>query len=160
MFDALKRKIVCFEVDKVDYSLNTAHLAKRPALPEEIHALKETLLLRGGNASTFNATIVLVMLQWPKINPPACAHASATTTRSSRVCLAPKITAQSFQSKALITSRQLDIGLATSFVCGSTTITRTRTSATSDPMTATMGSTMKSRGGLHYCLSVPSKATQ
>jgi transposase InsO family protein len=50
-------------------SLHAAHLAKRAALAEGLHAMKVKPLLHAENGTTFKATAVLAMLHWLGINP-------------------------------------------------------------------------------------------
>lgn len=69
ILDAFSRKIVGFEVHDTDDSLHAAHLAKRTALAEGIHAMKTKPVLHGDNGSTFKATTVLAMLHWLRIKP-------------------------------------------------------------------------------------------
>jgi len=64
ILDAFSRKIVGFEVHDTDDASHAAHLAKRTALAEGIHAMKTKPTLHGDNGSTFKATTVLAMLHW------------------------------------------------------------------------------------------------
>lgn len=69
ILDVFSRKIVGFEVHDTDDSVHAAHLAKRTALAEGIHAMKDKPVLHGDNGSTFKATTVLAMLHWLSIEP-------------------------------------------------------------------------------------------
>lgn len=69
ILDAFSRKIVGFEVHDSDDSLHAAHLVKRTALAEGIHAMDAKPALHGDNGSTFKATTVLAMLHWLGIKP-------------------------------------------------------------------------------------------
>jgi transposase InsO family protein len=69
ILDAFSRKIVGFEVHDTDDSQHAAHLVKRTALAEGIHAMKAKPVLHGDNGATLKATTVLAMLQWLKIKP-------------------------------------------------------------------------------------------
>lgn len=69
ILDAFSRKIVGFEVHDTDDSLHAAHLVKRTALAEGIHAMQAKPVLHGDNGSTFKATTVLAMLHWLRIKP-------------------------------------------------------------------------------------------
>ena len=69
ILDVFSRKIVGFEVHDTDDSVHAAHLVKRTALAEGIHAMTAKPVLHGDNGSTFKATTVLAMLQWLRIKP-------------------------------------------------------------------------------------------
>jgi len=67
--DYLYRKIVGFEVHDSDDSDHAAHLVKRTALAEGIHAMATRPVLHGDNGSTLKATTVLAMLNWLGVKP-------------------------------------------------------------------------------------------
>jgi transposase InsO family protein len=69
ILDVFSRKIVGFEVHHTDEALHAAHLAKRTALAEGVHALQTKPVLHGDNGATFKATTVLAMLHWLGIRP-------------------------------------------------------------------------------------------
>jgi len=69
ILDVFSRKIVGFEVHDTDDAHHAAHLVKRTALAEGIHAMVNKPVLHGDNGSTFKATTVLAMLYWLRINP-------------------------------------------------------------------------------------------
>lgn len=69
ILDVFSRKIVGFEVHDTDDSVHAAHLVKRTALAEGVHAMKAKPVLHGDNGSTFKATTVLAMLHWLGIKP-------------------------------------------------------------------------------------------
>ena len=69
ILDVFSRKIVGFEVHDSDDSLHAAHLAKRTALAEGLHAMPVKPVLHGDNGATFKATTVLAMLHWLRIKP-------------------------------------------------------------------------------------------
>jgi putative transposase len=69
ILDVYSRKIVGFEVHDSDDADHAAHLAKRTALAEGIHALLTKPVLHGDNGSTLKATTVLAMLHWLGVKP-------------------------------------------------------------------------------------------
>jgi putative transposase len=69
ILDVYSRKIVGFEVHDTDDSDYAAHLVKRTALAEDIHAMKAKPVLHGDNGSTLKATTVLAMLNWLGVKP-------------------------------------------------------------------------------------------
>ncbi len=69
ILDVYSRKIVGFEVHDSDDATHAAHLAKRTALAEGIHAMPTKPVLHGDNGSTLKATTVLAMLCWLGIKP-------------------------------------------------------------------------------------------
>ena len=69
ILDVFSRKIVGFEVHDSDNADHAAHLVKRTALAEGIHAMLNKPVLHGDNGSTFKATTVLAMLHWLRIEP-------------------------------------------------------------------------------------------
>lgn len=64
IMDLYSRKIVGFEVHDTDDSAHAAHLLKRTALAEGIHAMDDKPVLHGDNGATLKATTVLAMLNW------------------------------------------------------------------------------------------------
>lgn len=69
ILDVYSRKIVGFEVHDSDDADHAAHLVKRTALAEGIHALSPKPVLHGDNGSTLKATTVLAMLYWLGVKP-------------------------------------------------------------------------------------------
>jgi transposase InsO family protein len=69
ILDVYSRKIVGFEVHDTDDADHAAHLVKRTALAEGIHALPTKPVLHGDNGSTLKATTVLAMLYWLGVKP-------------------------------------------------------------------------------------------
>ena len=69
ILDVFSRKIVGFEVHDSDDADHAAHLVKRTALAEGIHALATKPVLHGDNGSTLKATTVLAMLYWLGVKP-------------------------------------------------------------------------------------------
>lgn len=69
ILDLYSRKIVGFEVHDTDSAEHAAHLAKRTALAEGIHAMPSRPVLHGDNGATLKATTVLAMLYWLGIRP-------------------------------------------------------------------------------------------
>ena len=69
ILDLYSRKIVGFEVHDTDTAEHAAHLAKRAALAEGIHAKATRPVLHGDNGATLKATTVLAMLYWLGIKP-------------------------------------------------------------------------------------------
>ena len=59
-----------FEVHDSDSADHAAHLVKRTALAEGIHAMRERPVLHGDNGATFKATTVLAMLHWLGVKGP------------------------------------------------------------------------------------------
>jgi transposase InsO family protein len=69
ILDVYSRKIVGFEVHDRDDANHAAHLVKRTALAEGIHAMKIKPVLHGDNGATLKATTVLAMLHWLGVKP-------------------------------------------------------------------------------------------
>jgi transposase InsO family protein len=69
ILDLYSRKIVGFEVHDTDSADHAAHLVRRTALTEGLHALAEKPVLHGDNGSTLKATTVLAMLNWLGVKP-------------------------------------------------------------------------------------------
>jgi len=69
ILDLYSRKIVGFEVHDTDTAEHAAHLARRTALIEGIHAMPKRPVLHGDNGATLKATTVLAMLHWLGIMP-------------------------------------------------------------------------------------------
>lgn len=69
ILDVFSRKIVGFEVHDSDSADHAAHLVRRTALAEGIHAMLDKPVLHGDNGATFKATTVLAMLHWLGVQP-------------------------------------------------------------------------------------------
>src|SRR4051812_21570993 len=69
ILDLYSRKIVGFEVHDTDSADHAAHLARRTAMAEGIHAMPTRPVLHGDNGATLKATTVLAMLHWLGIKP-------------------------------------------------------------------------------------------
>jgi putative transposase len=69
ILDLYSRKIVGFEVHDTDSADHAAHLARRTALAEGIHAMPVKPVLHGDNGATLKGTTVLAMLNWLGIEP-------------------------------------------------------------------------------------------
>ena len=69
ILDLYSRKIVGFEVHGTDSADHAAHLARRTALAEAVHAMPVRPVLHGDNGATLKATTVLAMLHWLGIEP-------------------------------------------------------------------------------------------
>jgi putative transposase len=69
ILDLYSRKIVGFEVHDTDSADHAAHLARRTALAEGIHAMPVKPVLHGDNGATLKGTTVLAMLHWLGIEP-------------------------------------------------------------------------------------------
>ena len=69
ILDIYSRKIVGWEVHAEDRSEHAAHLLKRTALSEGIHAMTSKPVLHGDNGATLKATTVLAMLNWLGVAP-------------------------------------------------------------------------------------------
>jgi transposase InsO family protein len=69
ILDLYSRKIVGFEVHDTDSAEHAAHLARRTALAEGVHAKPVRPVLHGDNGATLKATTVLAMLHWLGIKP-------------------------------------------------------------------------------------------
>jgi putative transposase len=69
ILDLYSRKVVGFEVHDSDSADHAAHLAKRTALAEGLHAMTVKPVLHGDNGASLKATTVLAMLYWLGIKP-------------------------------------------------------------------------------------------
>ena len=69
ILDLYSRKIVGFEVHDTDSADHAAHLARRTALAEGMHAMPVRPVLHGDNGATLKGTTVLAMLHWLGIEP-------------------------------------------------------------------------------------------
>jgi len=69
ILDLFSRKVVGFEVHETDSADHAAHLARRTALAEGVHANHSKPVLHGDNGATLKATTVLAMLAWLGIRP-------------------------------------------------------------------------------------------
>ena len=69
ILDLYSRKIIGFEVHGTDSAEHAAHLARRTALAEGVHAKTARPVLHGDNGATLKATTVLAMLYWLGIKP-------------------------------------------------------------------------------------------
>jgi putative transposase len=69
ILDLYSRKVVGFEVHDTDSAEHAAHLARRTALAEGVHAMTARPVLHGDNGATLKATTVLAMLHWLGIKP-------------------------------------------------------------------------------------------
>lgn len=69
ILDVYSRKIVGFEAHDRDDADHPAHLVKRTALAEGIHAMAAKPVLHGDNGATLKATTVLAMLHWLGVKP-------------------------------------------------------------------------------------------
>lgn len=69
ILDLYSRKIVGHEVHELEDAGLAAHLVKRTALAEGVHAMAERPVLHGDNGAVLKATTVLAMLHWLGIAP-------------------------------------------------------------------------------------------
>ncbi len=69
ILDLYSRKIVGHEVHETDQAEHAAHLVRRTALAEGIHARAHCPVLHGDNGSSVKGTTVLAMLYWLGIAP-------------------------------------------------------------------------------------------
>jgi putative transposase len=69
ILDLYSRKIIGFEVHDTDQAEHAAHLARRTALAEGLHAGLARPVLHGDNGASLKATTVLAMLHWLGIAP-------------------------------------------------------------------------------------------
>jgi putative transposase len=69
ILDLYSRKVVGFEVHDTDQAEHAAHLARRTALAEGVHARSPRPVLHGDNGPSVKATTVLAMLHWLGIQP-------------------------------------------------------------------------------------------
>jgi hypothetical protein len=69
ILDLFSRKIVGFEVHETDQAEHAAHLVRRTALAEGIHARALRPVLHGDNGPSMKATTVAAMLHWLGIAP-------------------------------------------------------------------------------------------
>ncbi len=110
ILDLYSRKIVGFEVHDTDSAEHAAHLAKRTALAEGVHASSVRPILHGDNGATLKATTVLAMLHWLGIKPSYSRPGSAMTTPSPRRCFAPSSIGRNSRSKGLLIARPPENG--------------------------------------------------
>ena len=130
ILDLFSRKIVGYEVHNTDQAEHAAHLVRRTALAEGIHAQALRPVLHGDNGPSVKGTTVLAMLHWLGIAPSHSARGSAMTMPMPRRCSAPPSTAPTFPPRALPTSPRRGSGRPPSCT-GTTTSTATVASATS-----------------------------
>ena len=69
ILDLYSRKIVGHEVHEIESGEHAAHLLKRTALAEGVHAAGHKPVLHGDNGASLKATTVLAMLHWLGIAP-------------------------------------------------------------------------------------------
>lgn len=69
ILDLFSRKIVGHEVHETDQAEHAAHLVRRTALAEGIHAHAHRPVLHGDNGPSVKGTTVLAMLHWLGITP-------------------------------------------------------------------------------------------
>jgi putative transposase len=69
ILDLYSRKIVGFEVHDTDAAEHAAHLVRRTALAEGVHAMATRPVLHGDNGASLKPTTVLAMLAWLGIAP-------------------------------------------------------------------------------------------
>jgi putative transposase len=69
ILDLYSRKIIGFEVHETDSAEHAAHLAKRTALAEGVHAMSARPVLHGDNGASLKGITVLAMLHWLGIAP-------------------------------------------------------------------------------------------
>jgi hypothetical protein len=69
ILDLFSRKIVGFEVHETDQAEHAAHLVRRTALAEGIHARALRPVLHGDNGPSVKATTITAMLHWLGIAP-------------------------------------------------------------------------------------------
>jgi hypothetical protein len=69
ILDLYSRKIVGFEVHDTDSADHAAHLVRRTALAEGVHAMTAKPVLHGDNGASLKGTTVLAMLHWLGIEP-------------------------------------------------------------------------------------------
>ncbi len=69
ILDLFSRKIDGFEVHDTDSAEHAAHLARRTALAEGVHAMPVRPVLHGDNGASLKAMTVLAMLHWLGIKP-------------------------------------------------------------------------------------------
>jgi len=73
ILDLSSRKIVRYTVEARDDADHAAHLLKRTALTEGIHAVRDKPVPHGDNGATLKATTVLAILHWPG-GKPSCSR--------------------------------------------------------------------------------------
>ena len=69
ILDLFSRKVVGFEMHETDQAEHAAHLVRRTALAEGIHARALRPVLHGDNGPSVKGTTVLAMLHWLGIAP-------------------------------------------------------------------------------------------
>jgi hypothetical protein len=85
ILDLYSRKIVGFTVEATDHSDHAAHLLRRTALAEGIHALPDKPVLHGDNGATLKATTVHAMLHWLGLKTTSVPHRFAHRRRCAHI---------------------------------------------------------------------------
>jgi transposase InsO family protein len=124
ILDIYSRKIVGFEVHDTDSADHAAHLARRTALAEGVHAMPVRPVLHGDNGATLKGTTVWPCCTGWVSNRLIHGRASATTILMPRLCSAPRNTGRNFRSKASWTWTRHGNGQRASSI-GTTTNTAT-----------------------------------
>ena len=140
ILDLFSRKIVGHEVHETDQAEHAAHLVRRTALAEGIHAHAHRPVLHGDNGPSVKGTTVLAMLHWSASRRRTRGRGSAMTMPMPRRCSAPPSTALTSPLPALPTSSRRNSGPPGSCT-GTTTSTATAASATSRRPSATPATT-------------------
>ena len=138
ILDLYSRKIVGFEVHDTDSADHAAHLARRTALAEGVHAMPARPVLHGDNGATLKATTVLAMLHWLGIKPSYSRPRVSDDNPSSRRCSAPLSIGQRSRSRGSPICRPPETG-ARGSCSGTITTTTTAASATSPRRSAMPG---------------------
>ncbi len=99
ILDLYSRKIVGFEVHDTDSADHAAHLARRTALAEGVHAKPVRPVLHGDNGATLKATTVLAMLHWLGIEPSYSRPRVSDDNASPKHCSVPRSIARSSRSR-------------------------------------------------------------
>ena len=89
ILDLYSRKIVGFEVHDTDSADHAAHLARRTALAEGVHAMPVRPFLHGDNGATLKGTTVLAMLHWLGIEPSYSRPRVSDDNPYAEACSAP-----------------------------------------------------------------------
>ena len=143
ILDLFSRKIVGHEVHETDHADHAAHLVRRTALAEGVHARALRPVLHGDNGPSVKGTTVLAMLHWLRIAPSHSRPRVSDDNPYVEACSAPPSTAPSSPPRALPTSPGRGNGPPRSCT-GTTTNTATAASATSPRLSAMPAKTVPS----------------
>ena len=130
ILDLFSRKIVGHEVHETDQAEHAAHLVRRTALAEGIHAHARRPVLHGDNGPSMKGTTVLAMLYWLGIAPSHSRPRVSDDNAYAEALFRTASTARTSPPQALPISPERGSGRPISCT-GTTTSTVTAASATS-----------------------------